>query len=68
MEKKHLPAKTCYSHIGGKLGNLLLIAFVEKQWIKRSEAHKDHYYITDKGKKELTRLGVDLSQIREELM
>ncbi|MGG7437309.1 ArsR family transcriptional regulator [Chryseobacterium arthrosphaerae] len=43
------PAKTCYEHIGGKLGQLLLEQFVEKGWIAKGNPADRHYYITDKG-------------------
>ena len=66
MEKKNLPAKTCFSHIGGTLGNLLLAMFIEKEWIKSSGIEKKHYFITEKGKKEFKKLGLDLSLIKEE--
>ncbi|BAP32312.1 ArsR family transcriptional regulator [Chryseobacterium sp. StRB126] len=60
------PAKACYEHIGGKLGQLLLEQFVEKGWITKDNPADRHYYITDKGIKEFTKLGLDLSQIKEE--
>lgn len=60
------PAKTCYEHIGGKLGQLLLEQFVEKGWIAKDNPIDRHYYITEKGQKEFTKLGVDLSQIQPE--
>lgn len=58
------PAKLCYSHIGGKLGQLLTEAFIEKGWIAKNGPEEKHYYITAIGEQELTRLGIDLSQIR----
>ncbi|MEL1242913.1 ArsR family transcriptional regulator [Flavobacterium sp. DGU11] len=63
---KHKPAKTCYSHLGGKLGALLLEQFIEKGWIAKEEQSAKHYFITAKGEKEFEKLGVDLSQIKEE--
>lgn len=60
------PAKTCYEHIGGKLGQLLLEQFVEKGWIAKGNPADRHYYITEKGQEEFTKLGLDLSQIKEE--
>lgn len=65
MEK---PAKTCYSHIGGKLGELLLDVFTEKEWIAKKHQNDKHYYITLKGKKAFEKLGVDVSQIKDEDM
>ena len=61
-----LPAKICYSHIGGKLGLLLLEKFVEKGWIEKENPKAKHFYITDKGQKEFSKLGVDLTQIKTE--
>lgn len=60
------PAKACYEHIGGKLGQLLLEQFIEKGWIARDHPADRHYYITDKGTEELTKLGLDLSKIKTE--
>lgn len=63
---KSKPAKTCYSHIGGTLGSLLLEQFVEKEWIAKHNKADKHYYITPKGEKEFARLGIDLSSIKSE--
>ncbi|GEJ43959.1 MULTISPECIES: ArsR family transcriptional regulator [unclassified Chryseobacterium] len=60
------PAKTCYEHIGGKLGQLLLEQFVEKGWIAKENPADRNYYITEKGQEEFTKLGLDLSQIKAE--
>ncbi|KPE52523.1 hypothetical protein [Chryseobacterium indologenes] len=60
------PAKPCYEHIGGKLGQLLLEQFVEKGWIARDNPADRQYYITDKGIEEFTKLGLDLSKIKTE--
>lgn len=58
------PAKKCYEHIGGKLGQLLLEQFIDKGWITKDNFTDRHYYITVKGEKEFTKLGVDLSKIK----
>ena len=60
------PAKTCYSHLGGKLGMLLLEQFIEKAGLQKKKAADKNYYITPTGEKEFTKLGVDLSLIKEE--
>jgi hypothetical protein len=60
------PAKMCYSHIGGKLGQLLAIAFAEKGWIAKNTSADKHFYITDSGQKEFEKLGIDLSGIKAE--
>lgn len=64
--KSRKPAKTCYSHIGGKLGSLLLETFADKGWIAKSAPGDKHFYITDLGEKEFSKLGVDISGIRQE--
>ncbi|KRD12641.1 ArsR family transcriptional regulator [Flavobacterium sp. Root901] len=63
---KQKPAKTCYEHIGGKLGQLLAITFAEKGWIAKKNPNDKHFYITDLGEKEFTKLGIDISQIKPE--
>ncbi|WP_264554065.1 ArsR family transcriptional regulator [Flavobacterium sp. N2038] len=60
------PAKMCYSHIGGKLGQLLAITFAEKGWIAKNTPADKHFYITDLGQKEFEKLGIDLSEIKAE--
>lgn len=60
------PAKKCYSHIGGKLGELLLETFAEKKWIAKNEASDKHFYITELGEKEFAKLGIDLTKIKSE--
>jgi predicted transcriptional regulator len=59
------PAKACYSHIGGKLGELLLENFVDKGWITKQDGDK-HYHITPAGETGLTKMGLDLSKIKDE--
>lgn len=60
------PAKLCYTHIGGKLGTLLLEQFIDKGWIAKEKSSDKHFYITDTGQEEFTKLGLDLSQIKSE--
>lgn len=68
MEKlnEHRPAKTCFSHIGGKLGMLLMEQFIEKGWIVKENSNAKHFYITEIGEREFAKLGVDISQIKQE--
>jgi hypothetical protein len=67
MENKfQLPAKTCYSHIGGKLGTLLLEQFITKGWIAKTRPGEKLLFITEKGEQEFAKLGVDLKQIKAE--
>ncbi|WP_374445913.1 ArsR family transcriptional regulator [Epilithonimonas sp.] len=58
------PAKLCYEHIGGKLGNLLLEQFIAKGWLAKETPEDKDFYITEKGETEFTKLGVDLSKIK----
>jgi DNA-binding PadR family transcriptional regulator len=60
------PAKVCYEHLGGKLGQLLKENFVDKGWIAKKKPTDKHFYITDLGQKEFEKLGIDLSQIKSE--
>ncbi|OXA80427.1 hypothetical protein SAMN05444397_102198 [Flavobacterium aquidurense] len=68
MEKstKIKPAKMCYEHIGGKLGQLLAEFFADKGWIAKKKLSDKHFYITESGQKEFEKLGLDLSQIKSE--
>lgn len=59
-----LPAKTCYSHLGGQLGSLLMEAFIDKGWIARQDSGDKHFTITAEGERGFRRLGVDLSRLR----
>lgn len=63
---KQKPAKMCYEHIGGKLGQLLAVTFAEKGWIAKKNPTDKHFYITDLGEKEFTKLGIDITQIKPE--
>ena len=60
------PAKKCYEHIGGKLGELLLETFADKKWIAKNNPSEKHFFITELGEKEFVKLGVDLSKIKSE--
>ena len=44
------PAKKCYEHLGGKLGELLLENFAEKKWIAKKSVSDKHFYITELGR------------------
>lgn len=60
------PAKVCYEHLGGKLGQLLLENFTDKGWIAKNKSSDKHFYITDLGEKEFTKLGIAISNIKSE--
>ncbi|GAA4308631.1 hypothetical protein [Compostibacter hankyongensis] len=66
--KQARPAKTCYSHLGGKLGTLLMETFAEKGWIAKTGGADKHFYITGKGEKGFAALGLDLSQLKPEAL
>lgn len=57
------PAKPCYNHIGGKLGEMLLEMFIDQGWLQKTNPADKYFFITEKGQTEFTRLGLDLSQI-----
>jgi Mn-containing catalase len=58
------PAKLCYGHVGGKLGELLTMAYIEKGWIARNGPGDKHLYITPAGEKAFSKMGIDLSAIK----
>lgn len=55
-----LKGRRCYGHLGGKLGELLLIRFVELGWLELEEGKSTVYAITDKGYEEFGKLGMKL--------
>ena len=61
-----IPAKLCFEHVGGKLGQMPMETFIEKKWIAKNSPDDKHFYITDKGRQGFARLGLDLSQIKPE--
>ena len=54
-------AKSCYGHLGGKVGDLLFERLIDLNWFKIQEGTST-YEITQKGLEELAKLGVDLSK------
>lgn len=66
MDKKIIPAKLCYSHIGGRLGSLLTEHYIKSGWIKQTEDNVRLFYVTPKGKKIFIEMGIDLSLLQEE--
>jgi DNA-binding PadR family transcriptional regulator len=59
-----LKAKSCYGHLGGTLGNRLFERLLELHWFEREEDTATVYRLTEIGKEELTRLGVDFMKKR----
>ncbi len=56
-------AKTCYEHLGGKLGALVLEQFVKKGWLAKGKDTDKNYFITPLGEMEFEKLGVDLKKL-----
>ncbi|MCL4458684.1 MAG: hypothetical protein M1136_07270 [Chloroflexi bacterium] len=62
-------AKSCYGHLGGKLGDLLFKRMIELKWFRPIEEKTNvygiakRYEITEKGDQELSKLGIDLSKL-----
>jgi hypothetical protein len=61
MQDSHkiLKAKSCYGHLGGSLGNRLFERMLVLNWFEREEDTSTVYRLTETGKEEFTRLGVD---------
>jgi hypothetical protein len=57
-EKPILSAKRCFGHLGGTLGNRLFTRLVELGWFEAEEGRATVYRVSEKGHKELGRLGV----------
>ena len=57
--------KSCYSHIGGKFGNLLTQRLIELGWIAKVKDVRD-FKITKKGEQEFTKLGIDFSELQKQ--
>lgn len=57
--QKILKAKSCYGHLGGTLGNRLFERLLELNWFEREEDTATVYRLTETGKEEFARLGVN---------
>ncbi|KUO40477.1 MAG: hypothetical protein AVW06_02415 [Hadesarchaea archaeon DG-33-1] len=55
----------CFDHIGGRLAPLLFNRLIELGWIAPKEGRKTVFYITEKGKKGLEKLGIDTSKLKD---
>lgn len=53
-------ARSCYGHLGGKLGNRLFERLIELGWFELEEGKSTVYIVTEKGCQELIKLGVTL--------
>lgn len=62
-------AKSCFGHLGGKLGDRFFKRMIELKWFKPKSGKtnrygiRERYEITEKGCRELAKLGVDLSDL-----
>lgn len=59
-----LKAKSCYGHLGGTLGNRLFERLIELNWFERAEDSATVYRLTETGKLEFERLGVNFMMKR----
>jgi predicted transcriptional regulator len=57
---KVLSGRLCYGHLGGTLGERLLQRLIELEWLTPEADKTTVFQITDKGKIELEKLGVDI--------
>ncbi|MDR2021166.1 MAG: hypothetical protein LBQ14_10440 [Treponema sp.] len=61
MEKnKEIKGRKCYDHLGGKLGSILLNSLLENNWIELGRNKITIYIVTEKGKKEFKKIGIEL--------
>jgi predicted transcriptional regulator len=61
MEKsKEIKGRKCYDHLGGKLGTILLNTLLENNWIVLEEDKTTVYIVTEKGKKEFKKMGIEI--------
>jgi hypothetical protein len=58
--KSKLKARTCYGHLGGKLGQLIFERLIELGWFTLEEGKVTVYQVTEKGYQELSKLGVPI--------
>jgi hypothetical protein len=55
-----LKARTCYGHLGGKLGSLLFNKLIEEKWLEPEENKKTVFKVTEKGYEGFKKIGIDL--------
>jgi predicted transcriptional regulator len=60
LNGKTLKGRSCYGHLGGKLGQRIFERLVELDWIRLEEGKTTVFELTEKGYVELTKLGVNL--------
>jgi hypothetical protein len=57
-ELSELSAQRCYGHLGGQLGNRLFSRLIKLGWFELKPGTVTVYRVTEKGREELTKLGV----------
>ena len=55
-----LKGRKCYGHLGGKIGALLFERLIELVWFRQEEGKVTVYEVTEKGCRELGKLGIKL--------
>ena len=66
MQTKPLTGKKCYDHMGGKLGSVLLLFYLEQGWLEPEENGKSTVYkITEEGYDAFAKMGLDLRVKKE---
>lgn len=58
--RKILSAKPCFEHLGGTLGCRLFQRLIDLGWFEPGEDGARHYRVTETGKANLEKLGVDI--------
>lgn len=59
-EPKMLKGRLCFEHLGGTLGNRLFARLIELGWFEPDEESSKGWHITETGKENLEKLGVDV--------
>ncbi len=60
-DTRKMTVRSCYCHLGGKLGNQLFSQLIKLGWFEKLSDKATVYQVTDKGYKELKKLGLDLN-------
>lgn len=58
--RKQLKVRSCYEHLGGKLGERLFERLIELEWFEKGEEDTRAYRITSLGEEMFAELGVDI--------
>ena len=61
MPNTPITGKKCYDHMGGKLGSVLLLFYLEKGWLEAEETGKSTVYkLTEAGYAAFAQMGLEL--------